>query len=216
MYFDLPNTAGFVPSLADQPRGTVGGRGCQLRQATADLFRGHRAVQRFTQRRIVRGAITDLVSDEYAVRLHAVSDHQGAFGRLTLSQVGAFACMAVAHRARLAGIMGNYPNRRQPFYVYWRARAGCSVDHPPFPTSAKPATVARDRGIRKIFFDQFHGIARLDDVGAAAEDAGVLDDLRTPRSMREAVLKALRPIATLDGGAAPQRPGPVTGRTAIR
>jgi len=112
--------------------------------------------------------------------------------------------------------MGSYPHKRQPFYTFWRARAGASVDHPPFPVTARPITVARDRGIRKIFFDQFHGIARLDDVGAAAEDAGLLGALRTPRSMREAVLKALRPVATLDGGATPQRPVPVTDQIALR
>jgi len=107
----------------------------------------------------------------------------------------------------------SYPTKRQPFFVHWRARAGATIDTLPLPV--RPDTRARDRAIRKIFFDDFHGCARLDDVGAAAEDAGLLDDLRTPRSMREAVLKALRPVATLDGGATPQRPVPVTDQIAL-
>ena len=90
--------------------------------------------------------------------------------------------------------MGNYPSHRQPFAVYWLARAGATVDSAPLPAK----TAARTRAIRKVFLEEFGGRATIDDVGAASEDAGLLDSLGTPRSMRETVMVALRPIATFN------------------
>ena len=79
-----------------------------------------------------------------------------------------------------------------PFDVYWLARHGAAVDDPPLPKTLAARTIA----IRQIFLTDFHGRARIDDVGAAAEAAGLLERLRTPGSMRETVMQALRPIAT--------------------
>ena len=84
----------------------------------------------------------------------------------------------------------SYPSHRNQYPVAWLARPGATVDDAPLP----PKTADRTRAIRRIFLEDFHGRATIDQVGAASEDAGLLDDLRTPRSMREAVMKALRPL----------------------
>ena len=85
-----------------------------------------------------------------------------------------------------------YPSHRQLFAVTWHARAGATVNDDPLP----PRTAARTRAIRAIFLRDFAGCASIDEVGAAAEDAGLLDRLGTPRSMRETVMAALRPVAS--------------------
>jgi hypothetical protein len=88
--------------------------------------------------------------------------------------------------------MGNYPQHSNRHPVAWMARAGATIDAAPLPLK----TADRCRAIRRVFLQDFHGRATIDDVGAACEDAGLLDSLLTARSMREAVMRALRPIAT--------------------
>jgi hypothetical protein len=93
------------------------------------------------------------------------------------------------------GAMGHYPSRRDYYPPLWVAHTDASPDTPPVPVK----TADRVRAIRTIFLQDFGGHATVDDVGAASEDAGVLDALQTPRSMREAVLEALRGIASPQG-----------------
>ena len=79
-----------------------------------------------------------------------------------------------------------------PFDVVWHAMPGASLDDEPLPKL--PHTVARTKAIRRLFLEDFGGHARLDDVGAAAEDAGLLDRLGTAASMRQTVMVALQPL----------------------
>jgi hypothetical protein len=102
--------------------------------------------------------------------------------------------------------MGNYPHHRQPSPVYWLARPGASANDAPLPAK----TAARVRAIRQIFLHDFSGRATIDDIGAASEDAGLLDTLQTPRSMRECVMRALRPIATANYWESSWRPAHVS------
>jgi len=72
-------------------------------------------------------------------------------------------------------------------------------------SSRHPSTASASR-LRQMFLTECHGCCRVDDLGAACEDAGILDALNTPRSMREAIPEALRPIAVCDSGTTPQLP----------
>ena len=87
----------------------------------------------------------------------------------------------------------SYPSRRQPGPpVLWYARSGATVDDAPLP----PRTSARTRAIRRVFLEDFHGRATITDVGDLACDLGLLEDFSTHRSAYEAIMRALRPVAS--------------------
>jgi hypothetical protein len=87
----------------------------------------------------------------------------------------------------------NYPSRRHPGPpVLWYARAGATIDDAPLP----PKTSARTRAIRRVFLEDCHGRATITQVGDRADDLGLLDDFSTHRSAYEAIMRALRPVAS--------------------
>jgi hypothetical protein len=101
--------------------------------------------------------------------------------------------------------MGNYPSHRPTPWVYWYAHANASIDD-----ALPPKTAERTRRIREVFVRDFGGRATIRQVGDRCDDLGLLDGFSTHRSCTEAIMKALRPIATHNVWESAWRPAPVS------
>lgn len=183
MYFDQPNTP-FVVARNPHQADTSTRLRRELEEPTSDLPRRFQVPEDVRDVGINRRALEQLRSREL-ITLHA------GCNRVEL-QVDH---RALVPRQLLGDRIGrmpkrNYPTNRADWPVCWLARPGASPDVEPLPKRTRDRTLA----IRRLFLEQLGGHATLDDVGAAAEAAGLLDTLGSFASAKETIRRALRPV----------------------